>query len=68
MLAFIKLMAENGNSRRTQANRVSYVRCFFNRFGLKTSLLKTDKIRYTQKAVTAYSSEELKALFAAADQ
>jgi integrase len=66
MLAFVKLMADRGNSRRTQANRVNYVKCFFNRFGLKAPLLKTDKIKYTQKAVTAYSAEELKGLFAAA--
>jgi hypothetical protein len=66
MLAFVKLMADRGNSRRTQANRVNYVKCFFNRFGLKTPLLKTDKIKYTQKAVTAYSAEELKCLFAVA--
>jgi integrase/recombinase XerD len=68
MLAFVKLMADRGNGRRTQANRVNYIKCFFNRFGLKAPLLKTDKIKYTQKAVTAYSPEELKALFAAANQ
>jgi integrase len=61
-------MAENGNGPRTQANRVNYIKCFFNGFGLKAPLLKTDKIRYTQKGVTAYSTEELKALFAAANQ
>jgi hypothetical protein len=68
MLEFVKLMVDRGYGRRTQANRVNYIKCFFNRFGLKAPLLKTDKIRYTQKAVAAYSTEELKALFAAANQ
>jgi hypothetical protein len=29
-------------------------------------ILKTDKVKYTQKSVTSYSAEELEALFAAA--
>jgi integrase/recombinase XerD len=68
VLAFIAAMRANGNGPRTIANRVAYLKSFFHHFGLKSPLLKTDKVRYTEKVVSAYSVPELQALFAAADQ
>jgi hypothetical protein len=65
MLAFIAAMRANGNGPRTIANRVAYLKSFFHRFGLKSPLLKTDKVRYTEKVVSAYSVPELRGLFAA---
>jgi integrase len=61
-------MRANGNGPRTIANRVAYLKSFFHRFGVKSPLLKTDKVRYTEKVVSAYSVPELEALFGAADQ
>jgi integrase/recombinase XerD len=68
VLAFIRAMREEKQSPRTIANRVSYLKTFFHHFGQKLPLLKTDKVKYTEKEVTAYSPQELKALFAAANQ
>jgi len=68
VLAFIAAMRANGNGPRTTANRVAYLKSFFLRFGLKSPLLKTDKVRYTEKVVSAYSVPELQALLGAADQ
>jgi integrase len=46
----------------------AYLKSFFHRFGLKSPLLKTDKVRYTEKVVSAYSVPELQALLGAANQ
>jgi integrase len=68
VLAFIRVMREAKQSPRTMAKPVSYLKTFFHHFGHKSPLLKTDKVKYTEKEVTAYSAEELKALFAAANE
>jgi integrase/recombinase XerD len=59
VLAFIAAMRAIGNGPRTIANRVAYLESYFHRFGLKSPLLKTDKVRYTEKVVSAYSVPEL---------
>jgi integrase/recombinase XerD len=66
VLVFVRSMREEKQSPRTIANRISYLNTFFRRFGLKSPLLKTDKVKFTDKIVAAYSVETLKALFAAA--
>jgi integrase/recombinase XerD len=66
VLVFVRSMREDKQSPRTIANRISYLNTFFRRFGLKSPLLKTDKVKFTDKVVAAYSAETLKALFAAA--
>jgi integrase/recombinase XerD len=68
VLTFIAFMRSKGNGPRTIANRVAYLKGFFHRFGLNSPLLKTDKVRYTEKVVSGYSMPELQTLFAAADQ
>lgn len=67
VLAFIRAMRTAKQSPRTIANRISYLKTFLHHFDQKSPLLKTDKVKYTQKRVTAYSPEELRALFGAAD-
>jgi len=67
VLAFIAFLRSRGNTPRTIANKVANLKVFFHRFELNPPLLKTDKVRYTEKAVSAYSVPELQALFAAAD-
>ena len=67
VLAFIRAMRDDGQSPRTIANRISYLNTFLRRFEVKSPLLKSDKVKFTEKAVSAYSAEELKILFAAAD-
>jgi integrase/recombinase XerD len=66
VLTFIRSMREEKLSPRTIANRVSYLNTFFHRFGIKSPLLKTDKVKFTDKIVTPYSAETLKALFSQA--
>jgi hypothetical protein len=67
VLAFIRAMRDDGQSPRTIANRISYLKTFFRRFELESPLLKSDEVKFTEKAVSAYSPEELRTLFAAAD-
>lgn len=67
ILAFIASLREAEQKPRTVANRISYVKSCFKHHECKVPLKKTDRVRYTEKAVTAYNPEELKALFAAAD-
>jgi integrase/recombinase XerD len=66
ILAFVQSLRDAKCAPRTIANRLAYLRRIFKRFELRMPILKTDKVKYTQKAVTSYSAEELKALFAAA--
>jgi hypothetical protein len=56
VLAFIRSMRTEKQSPRTIANRVSYLNTFFYRFGLKSPLLKTDKVKFTDNVVIAYSA------------
>jgi integrase len=67
VLAFIRAMRDDGQSPRTIANRISYLKTFFRRFEVESPLLKSDEVKFTEKAVSAYSGEELRILFAAAD-
>jgi integrase len=67
VLAYTGTLRECGVTPRTIANRLSYLKTFFKRFDLQWPMLKTDRVKYTEKNVEAYSSEELSALFSAAD-
>ena len=68
VLAYIGVLRERGIAPRTIANRVTFVKTFFLHYGLTWPMLKTDRVRYTEKTVEAHSAEELQLLFAAADQ
>lgn len=68
VLAFTGALRERGMSPRTIATRISYIKTLFLHFGLAWPMLKTDKVKYTEKSPEAYNGEELQRLFAVADQ
>jgi len=53
---------------RTIANRLTFLKTFFKHFGLPWPMLKTDRVKFTEKTVEAYSIEDLQALFDAANE
>jgi integrase/recombinase XerD len=53
---------------RTIANRLAFLKTFFKHFDLAWPMLKTDRVKYTEKTVEAYSLEDLQNLFAVANQ
>ena len=67
VLGYIAHLKGQGNAPRTVANRVANVKRFFNTVGAEWPLKREDKPKYTEKAVTAYSSGEVRQLLAAAD-
>lgn len=68
VLAFTGALRERGMSPCTIATRISYIKTLFLHFGLAWPMLKTDKVKYTEKSPEAYNAEELQRLFAVADQ
>ena len=68
VLKYLGSLRGRGVSPRTIANRLSYLKTFMLHFKLGWPLLKTDRVRYTEKTVEAYSTEDLRVLFAAANQ
>jgi integrase/recombinase XerD len=68
VLDFIARLRANGNAPRTVSNYVNFLLTFFKRHGVAWPLLQTDRVRYTEKAVLAYNSDEVSQLLAAADQ
>jgi integrase len=68
ILAFKLALTNKGNVKRTISNRLDFLKIFFNRFELKWPLLKTDRVKYTEKTVSAYSPQEIQSLMAAADR
>jgi len=53
---------------RTIANRLNFLKTFFKHFGLSWPMLKTDRVKFTEKTAEAYSLGDLQSLFAAANQ
>lgn len=68
VLDFTLAMREDGLTPRTIANRLSFLRTFFLHFELAWPMKKTDRVKFTEKVVEAYSAEQLQQLFAVADQ
>jgi integrase len=66
VLGFKTFLEDGGSSPRIIANRIANVKTFLIRFDVKLPTLKTDKFRYVEKAVSAYSRSELHALLRAA--
>jgi site-specific recombinase XerD len=67
LLAFMAKLKTDGKEARTVANHISFLKVFFRRYGVAWSLLKTDKVKYTQKVISAYSKDELRKLLEVAD-
>jgi hypothetical protein len=68
ILAFMSYIKAKGNGPRTVANRVGYLTGFLRSQDVSSPLLKSDRPRYTEKVVSAYSAREISSLVAAADQ
>jgi site-specific recombinase XerD len=68
VLNYIAHLRRSGNVPRTVANRVDFLHIFFNHRKIAWPLEKTDRIKYTEKTVCSYQSEEIIKLLAAADQ
>jgi len=51
----------------TVANRIEFLKIFFNRFKVKRPMEKTDQVKYTEKEVSAYNQEEIAAMLRVAD-
>ena len=67
VLGFMAFLKEKGNAPRTVSNRIDYLKIFLNHFGVSPQLQKSDRPRYTEKAVSAYTKDEICRLLSAAD-
>ncbi len=68
VLTYTRTLRAAGLSDRTISNRLIYLKTFLLHFGVAWPLKPTDRVKYTEKTVEAYSAEELQRLFTAADQ
>jgi|SRR5665213_1403289 len=68
LLNYIAHLRQSGNVPRTIANRVNFLKIFFNLRKIAWPLEKTDRIKYTEKLVSSYQPEEITQLLAAADE
>jgi integrase len=57
-----------GNAPRTISNRLDFLKIFFNHYAVSWPLLKTDRVKYTEKEVSAYTTHEIQSLLSAANQ
>lgn len=67
LLAYMLHLRSKGNGPRTVANRVERLKSFFLSQKLAWPLLKTDKPRYTEKLVLAYSRVDITQIMSAAN-
>lgn len=67
VLKYTDMLRDSGLTPRTIANRLAFLKTFFKRFDLAWPMLKTDRVKFTEKTVEAYSLEDLQSLFAAAN-
>lgn len=68
VLTYMGALRDRGITPRTLANRLSFLKTFFFHFELAWPMLKTDRVKYTEKTAEAYSSADLQSLFKAANQ
>ena len=67
ILGFMSFLKTKGNGPRTIANRVGYLKGFARLVGIEWPLAASDKPRYTEKLVSAYSVAEISALLTVAN-
>jgi site-specific recombinase XerD len=65
VLNYLDHLKTSGNVPRTVANNSNFLKIFFNHNRIGWPLEKTDRVKYTEKAVTAYEPHEINALLAA---
>lgn len=68
VLKYTDMLRDSGLTPRTIANHLAFLKTFFKHFDLAWPMLKTDRVKFTEKSVEAYSLEDLQGLFAAANQ
>lgn len=68
VLAYTGMLRDEDLTPRTISNRLSFLKTFFRHFEVAWPMLKTDRVKFTEKQVEAYSVEILQKLFQAADR
>lgn len=68
VLAYVGMQRDKNLTPRTIANRLSFLKTFFRHFEVPWPLMKTDRVKFTEKQVEAYSVEALQKLFEGADR
>ncbi|WP_109486272.1 tyrosine-type recombinase/integrase [Occallatibacter savannae] len=68
VLQFMDWMRTKDADDRTIYNRLTHLKTFFTEYSLSWPLLKTDRVKYTEPLVRAYSDSDLKRLFAVTDE
>ncbi len=62
------MLRDDNLTPRTIADRLSFLKTLFRHFEVTWPLMKTDRAKFTEKQVEAYSVEVLQKLFEEADQ
>jgi integrase/recombinase XerD len=68
VLNYLDHLKTSGNVPRTVANYSNFLKIFFNHNKIAWPLEKTDRVKFSEKVVSAYEPHEINALLAAADQ
>jgi integrase/recombinase XerD len=68
VLNYLDHLKTSGNVPRTVANYSNFLKIFFNHHKVAWPLEKTDRVKFTEKVVSAYEPHEINVLLAAADQ
>jgi integrase/recombinase XerD len=68
VIAYMGHLKSKGCGPRTVANRIGFLKTFFRSQSLPWPLAKSDRPRYTEKVVSAYSKDEIRRLMTAANQ
>jgi integrase len=68
ILKFMDWMRDKKLDDRTISNRLKNMKTFFTEFALPWPMLKTDRVKYTEPLVRAYSEADLNRLFAVTDE
>jgi integrase len=68
ILQFMDWMRDKDADDRTIHNRLTHLKTFFTEYSLPWPMLKTDRVKYTEPLVRAYSEEDLRRLFAVIDE
>jgi integrase len=66
--AYTGTLRDGNLAPRTIANRLNFLKTFFRHFEVTWPLMKSDRVKFTEKQVVAYSVEVLQRLFQEADR
>jgi integrase/recombinase XerD len=68
ILTYHNYLKKSGNVPRTVSNYSNFLKIFFNHKKIAWPLLDTDRVKYTEKKVSAYTEDEIRQLLGAADE